>query len=164
MRAPERMPSRIASWNRKMYLPTYSPRIRGRVVATAPQRKRLMPCVRSPLTNPGPAEMPTMAMKIFKPTEFMNHTVGEGMRPKEGRVERSQPRTSPAMSAPPAVDKVSGTPRTFQTSAPTKAPTAIPAPIKATSAMSVGRSATPSILAVAEVSCVRPTIVRMSPR
>ena len=43
-----------------------------------------MPCVLSPFTNPGPAEMPTMAMKIFRPTEFMNQTVGGGMRPKEG--------------------------------------------------------------------------------
>ncbi len=54
-----------------------------------------MPCVFRPLTKPGPAEMPTMAMKMFRPTEFMNQTVGDGMRPKDGRTERSQPPTMP---------------------------------------------------------------------
>ena len=123
-----------------------------------------MPWVFRPLTKPGPAEMPTMAMKMLRPTEFMNQTVGDGMRPKSGRTERSQPNTIPAMSAPPAVDSVRGTPPTFQTSAPTSAPSTIAAPMNATSATSVGRSATPSIFAAAAVSCVRPTRVRMSPR
>ena len=50
-----------------------------------------------------------MAMNTFRPTEFMNHTVGDGMRPKVGRTERSQPKKSPAISAPPEVDSVSGT-------------------------------------------------------
>ena len=68
------------------------------------------------------------------------------------------------MSAPPAVESVSGTPATFQTSAPISAPTVIPAPINATSATSVGRSGTPSILVAAVVSWVRPTTVTMSPR
>ena len=69
-----------------------------------------MPCVFRPLTKPGPAEMPTIAMKMFRPTEFMNQTVGVGMRPKDGRTERSQPPMIPAISAPPAVESVSGTP------------------------------------------------------
>ena len=56
-----------------------------------------MPCVFRPLTKPGPAEMPTMAMKMLRPTEFMNQTVGVGMRPKVGRTERSQPPTMPAI-------------------------------------------------------------------
>ncbi len=123
-----------------------------------------MPCVRRPLTKPGPAEMPTTAMKMLRPTEFMNQTVDDGMRPKNGRTERSQPKTSPAMSAPPAVDSVNGTPPTFHTSAPISAPSVIAPPMKATSATSVGRSGTPSTLAAAVVSWVRPTIVRMSPR
>ena len=86
------------------------------------------------------------------------------MRPKNGRVERSQPNTMPEMSAPPAVDSVSGTPATFQTSAPTSAPTVMAPPMKATSATSVGRSGTPRSLAAAAVSWVRPIRVRMSPR
>src|SRR5438094_606900 len=86
------------------------PRIRGTVVASAPHRNRPTPCVFRPLTKPGPAEMPTMAMKMLRPTEFMNQTVGVGMRPKDGRTERSHPPTIPAISAPPAVDRVSGTP------------------------------------------------------
>jgi hypothetical protein len=48
--------------------------------------------------------MPTMAMKMLRPTEFMNQSVGVGMRPKLGRTERSHPPMMPAMSAPPAVD------------------------------------------------------------
>src|SRR4029077_10464889 len=104
VRAPERMPRRSASWKRNRYLPIKAPKIRGSVVATAPQRKRLMPCVFRPLTKPGPAEIPTIAMKILRPTEFMNHTVGDGMRPNDERAERRHPPTSPAISAPPAVD------------------------------------------------------------
>ena len=50
-----------------------------------------------------------MAMKTFRPTEFMNHTVDDGIRPKVGRTERSQPKNRPAIKAPPEVDKVSGT-------------------------------------------------------
>ena len=51
--------------------------------------------------EPGPDEMPTIAMNTFRPTEFMNQTVGEGMRPKVGRTERSQPKNRPAINAPP---------------------------------------------------------------
>ena len=125
VRAPETIPSRMASWKRNTYLPMNMPRISGIVVATMPHRNRPMPCVLRPLTKPGPAEMPTMAMKMLRPTEFMNQTVDDGMRPKNGRVERSQPNTIPAMSAPPAVDSVSGTPPTFKTSAPISAPSVI---------------------------------------
>ena len=81
-----------------------------------------MPCVFRPLTKPGPAEMPTMAMKMLRPTEFMNQMVGVGMRPKLGRTERSHPPMMPAMSAPPAVDSVSGTPAMLKTSEPIRAP------------------------------------------
>ena len=55
--------------------------------------------------NFGPDERPTMAMNTFRPTEFMNQTVGDGMRPKVGRTERSQPKNRPAIKAPPEVDK-----------------------------------------------------------
>ena len=157
------MPSRIASWKRKMYLPMYIPRTSGTMVATAPHRNRLTPCVRKPFTKPGPAEMPTMAMKMLRPTEFMNQTVDDGMRPNVGCTERNHPQTSPEMSAPPAVDSVSGTAAIFQTNAPTSAPIAMPAPMNATSATSVGRSAAPRVLVAAAMSWVRPTRLRMSP-
>ena len=64
-----------------------------------------------------------MAMKMLRPTEFMNQTVDDGMRPNVGRTERNHPATIPAMSAPPAVDSVSGTPPIFNTSEPISAPT-----------------------------------------
>src|SRR5437762_12910249 len=85
------MPSMSASWKRKRYLAINIPKTSGNAVASAPHRNRLMPCVRRPFTKPGPAEMPTMAMKILRPTEFMNHTVGDGILPKNGRVERNHP-------------------------------------------------------------------------
>src|SRR5204862_6719071 len=81
------MPSVSASWKRKRYLAINIPKTRGNVVDRAPHKNRLMPCVRRPFTKPGPAEMPTMAMKILRPTEFMNHTVGDGILPKNGRSE-----------------------------------------------------------------------------
>ncbi len=58
-------------------------------------RNRLKPSFCRPATKAGPDEMPTMAMKMLRPTEFMNHTVGDGMRPKVGFTERSQPKNSP---------------------------------------------------------------------
>src|SRR5215475_11986614 len=164
VRAPEIMPSRSASWKRKIYLPIYIPKMSGTVVATAPQRNRLIPWVFKPFTKPGPAEIPTMAIKMFRPTEFMNQTVGDGMRPKVGRTDLNHPQTIPEMSAPPAVDNVSGIPATFHTSAPSSAPTAMPAPMNATSATSVARSALPRDLATAAMSWVRPTRFTMSPR
>src|SRR5262249_12903757 len=101
VREPETHPSRMASSKRNRYLPTYIARISGTVVATTPQRNRLKPSFCKPATKPGPEEMPTMAMKTLRPTEFMNHTVGDGIRPNVGRTERSQPKTMPEISAPP---------------------------------------------------------------
>src|SRR5689334_18051935 len=140
VRAPDTHPKRIASSNLNRYLPTYMARISGTVVMTTPHRNRPNPSFCSPATNPGPDEMPTMAMNTFRPTEFMNHTVEEGIRPNVGRTERSQPKKMPEISAPPEVDNVRGTPPTFQTKAPTSAPRAIAAPMNATSATSVARS------------------------
>src|ERR1700761_1876093 len=109
VRAPEQHPSRIASWKRNTYLPRNIARISGTVVTATPQRNKPMPSAFRPATKPGPEEMPTTAMKMFRPTEFMNHTVGDGIRPKVGRTERSQPKNRPEISAPPEVDSVSGT-------------------------------------------------------
>src|ERR1700761_486826 len=104
VRAPEQQPSTIASSNRNTYLPTYIARISGTVVTATPQRNKLKPSWWSPAIKPGPEEMPTTAMKTLRPTEFMNHTVGDGIRPKVGRTERSQPKNRPDINAPPEVD------------------------------------------------------------
>src|ERR1700742_1351822 len=109
VRAPEQHPSRIASWKRNTYLPTNIARISGTVVTTTPHRNRLKPSFCRPATNPGPEEIPTTAINTFRPTEFMNHTVGDGIRPNVGCTERSQPKNRPEISAPPEVDRVRGT-------------------------------------------------------
>ena len=69
------------------------------------------------------------------------------MRPNVGRTERSQPNTSPANSAPPAVDSVIGTPADLPDQRADQRADRDAPPMNATSATSVGRSATPSILA-----------------
>src|SRR6516164_4118577 len=109
VRAPEQHPSTMASSNRNRYLPTYIASISGTVVATTPHRNRLKPSCCSPATKPGPDDMPTTAMNTFRPTEFMNQTVDDGIRPKVGRTERNHPKKRPANSAPPEVDSVNGT-------------------------------------------------------
>src|SRR3984893_7080521 len=113
VRAPEQHPSTMASSNRNTYFPTYIASTSGTVVTTTPKRNRLKPSCCSPATKPGPDEMPTTAMNTLRPTEFMNHTVGDGIRPKVGRTERSQPKKRPEISAPPEVNSVSGTPPTL---------------------------------------------------
>src|ERR1043166_2779905 len=109
VRAPETHPSTMASSNLNRYLPRYIARISGTLVATTPHRNNPIPSFCSPATKPGPDEMPTMAMNTLRPTEFMNHTVDDGIRPNVGRTERSHPKKMPEISAPPEVDKVSGT-------------------------------------------------------
>src|SRR5690348_6005984 len=109
VRAPEQQPSTMAARKRNRYLPTCIARISGTVATATPHRNRLKPSCCRPATKPGPEEMPTTAMKTLRPTEFMNHTVGDGIRPNVGRTERSQPKNRPEISAPPEVDKVSGT-------------------------------------------------------
>src|SRR5262245_17515337 len=141
VRAPDTHPSTIASSNLNRYLPTYIPRISGTAVATTPQMNKPNPSFCSPATKLGPDEMPTTAMNTLRPTEFMNHTVDDGIRPTVGLTERSHPKNSPETNAPPEVDSVSGTLPIFQTRAPTSAPMAIAAPMNATSATSVARSA-----------------------
>src|SRR6516225_8024068 len=109
VRAPEQHPSTMASSKRNRYFPTYIASISGTVVTTTPHRNRLKPSCCSPATKPGPEEMPTTAMNTFRPTEFMNHSVEEEMRPNVGRTERSQPKNRTEINAPPEVDRVSGT-------------------------------------------------------
>src|SRR3954453_20351851 len=113
VRAPDTAPRRMASSKRNRYLPTNMPAISGSVVATMPQRNRPKPSCWRPAMNFGPDESPRMAMNTFKPTEFLNHTVGDGIRPNVGRTQRSQPKNRPAINAPRDVDNVSGTPPTL---------------------------------------------------
>src|SRR3978361_146193 len=90
VRAPEQHPSRIASSKRNRYFPTNIARISGTVVTTTPQRKRLKPSCCNPATKPGPDEMPTTAMNTLRPTEFMNQTEGDGIRPTDGQPGQSR--------------------------------------------------------------------------
>ncbi|MNN03721.1 hypothetical protein D3C81_1164250 [compost metagenome] len=140
VRAPAQTPSSSAGWKWNTYLAMNMPMNSGTAVAKMPHRNRLMPSFWRPATKPGPAEMPTTAMNTFRPTEFMNQTVGSGMRPKVGWMARYQPKMMPAISAPPAVDSVSGMPDTFSTMAPIRAPAVIASDMKATSVTVVGRS------------------------
>src|SRR3977135_1275742 len=112
VRAPEQAPSTMASSNLKTYLPTYIASSSGTVVTTTPHRNRLKPSCCSPATKHGPDETPTTGRNTFRPTEFMNQTVGDGMRPKVGCTDRSQPKNKPAINTPPDVDSVSGTRQT----------------------------------------------------
>src|SRR5215469_18628679 len=98
VRAPEQHPSTMASSKRNTYFPTYIASISGTVVATTPQRNRLKPSCCNPETNPGPEEIPTTAMNTLRPTEFINHTVGDGIRPKIGRTERNHPKKRPEIN------------------------------------------------------------------
>src|ERR1700726_1961704 len=108
VRAPEQAPSTMASSNRNRYLPTYIARISGTVVTATPQRNRLKPSCCSPATKPVPDEMPTTAMNTFRPTEFMNQTVEDGIRPKVGGTEGNHPKKRPAINTPPEVERASG--------------------------------------------------------
>src|SRR5580693_4507124 len=101
VRAPEQAPNTMASSNRNRYLPTYMASISGTVVTATPHRNRLNPRCCSPATKPGPDERPTTAMNTFRPTEFMNQTVDDGMRPKVGLTERNHPKKRPAINTPP---------------------------------------------------------------
>src|SRR3954469_9888283 len=109
VRAPEQHPSTSASSNLNRYLPTYIASISGTVVTATPHRNRLNPSCCSPATKPGPDAIPTTAMNTLRPTEFMNQTVDDGIRPKVGCTERSQPKKRPAIKTPPEVESVSGT-------------------------------------------------------
>ena len=59
-------------------------------------------------------------MKTARPMVSKTQSAGSGMRPNVGRTERSQPKTSPMMSAPPLAVSVSGTPATSTDSMPNK--------------------------------------------
>ena len=66
--------------------------------------------------------------------------LGSGMRPKVGCLLRSQPKSNPAISAPPLVLRLIGTPPMWTDSAPNNPPTRMPSPTKIISVWLVGRS------------------------
>ena len=100
----------IAGSNRNRYFPISGARSIGIAVAKIPQKKIPKPASCRPATKVGPELIPTIAMKTFRPTEFMNHSVGCGTLPIQGLMVRSQPTKIPAISAPPEVESVIGTP------------------------------------------------------
>ena len=53
-----------------------------------PHRNMLKPTCCSPETKPGPALMPTIAMKTLRPSVFMSHSDGAGMLPNVGWMVR----------------------------------------------------------------------------
>src|SRR4026207_1500300 len=95
------MPSVSASWKRKRNFAMNMPRTSGAVVASAPHRNNPAPCVFRPLTKPGPAEMPTTAMKMLRPTVVTNQTVGAGRRQTR---RAAPPAAAPAAPPPPPDD------------------------------------------------------------
>src|SRR5579871_6031963 len=112
VRAPAHAPRIIAGWNLKRYLPARRPTIKGHVVTTMPAAKRPRPLDFKPLTNAGPALIPTTAMNPLSPTLLNTQRAGSGIRPKVRWIERNHPQNNPAKSAPPLVLKLSGTPPT----------------------------------------------------
>jgi hypothetical protein len=68
------------------------------------------------------------------------HSAGSGMRPNVGLTERSQPKTSPMISAPPLAVSESGRSPTVNDSSPTRPPITTPSPTKTTSVSWVDRS------------------------
>src|SRR4051794_39196156 len=103
VRAPAHAPSSTAGFILKMYFPANSPITNGTVVTAIPASNRLNPLDFKPPINPGPAPIPTTAMKVFRPTLLNTHRAGPGMRPNVRFTERSQPQISPATNAPPLV-------------------------------------------------------------
>src|SRR4051812_805435 len=83
-----------------MYLPTKSPTINGSVVTTMPAKNNPNPLLFNPATNPGPALIPTTAMKAFNPTLLNTHNAGAGILPNVRFTARSHPQPSPASNAP----------------------------------------------------------------
>ena len=57
-----------------------------------------------------------MPMKTASPTVSNTHSAASGMRPNVGRTERSQPKTSPMISAPPLAVRLRGRPPTVTVS------------------------------------------------
>ena len=151
-REPEMMPSVSASWKRNRYLAMTS-----RAPAALSSRARPTEQARAlglqAITEPGPAEMPTMAMKMLRPTEFMKQTVGVGNAPNDGRPsgasrQRCRRRAGARWTAS------AGTPATEDDRSEQRADYD-ERPTNAMSVTSVARSAAAERLTVLLVSCVR---------
>ena len=107
--------------------------------------------------------MPTTAINMFNPTLFNTQSEGSGIPPKVGCLLRSQPNISPAINAPPLVERLIGTPPRCIVNAPIRPPTRIPSPTKIISVWFVGRSTYPICLAAVSTSCFIPVSSRISP-
>ena len=79
-------------------------------------------------------------MKTARPIVSKTQSAGSGMRPKVGRTERSQPKTSPMMSAPPLAVRLIGRSPSWSVSAPKRPPSRMPRPTNTTSVALDGRS------------------------
>ncbi len=103
-------------------------------------------------------------MKTARPIVSKTQRAASGIRPNVGRTERSQPKTSPMMSAPPLAVRESGMPPTLTERSPTSPPTTMPRPTKTTSVALDGRSTYPSALPARSTSRAAPASVIRSPR
>ena len=131
------------SWNRweQTFNNASYPITNGTVVVMIPATNRLRPAFWRPTTKAGPELIPTTAMKVLSPTEFIIQSAGSGTRPKVRYTDRSHPKIRPAMSEPALVLRLMGIPPTLIAMAPTRPPRTIPVPTKTMSVMLVGRSA-----------------------
>ena len=84
--------------------------------------------------------IPTTPMKTHRPTVSKIQIAASGIRPKNGRTDRSHPNTRPMIRAPPLAVRVSGTPARVTDRRPTKPPSTMPVPTKIMSVACVGRS------------------------
>ena len=103
-------------------------------------------------------------MNTHRPTVSKIQIAASGIRPKDGRTERSQPNTSPITRAPPLAVRVSGSPPIVSDSRPTNPPRTMPVPTKIISVVCVGQSGYPSMSAARSTSVFVPISVRTSPR
>jgi len=97
-----------------------------------------------------------------RPTVSKIQRAGSGIRPKVGRTERSHPKTSPRISAPPLAVRLRGTPPRVMTSAQ-KTPHDDPQATKTTSVALDGRSMYPRAEPARSTSRLDPARRRMSP-
>ena len=85
--APAVAPNVMGALNLKTYFPRRIPAKVGIMVTITPAKKKLIPDVCNPETNPGHALIPTTATKAAKPTLLKNQAVPLGIRPIVGRRE-----------------------------------------------------------------------------
>lgn len=128
MRLPAQHPRFMAGWNLNNLAPRNIDMISGSDVARTPIKKSMKPSSFRPLMNVGPEVIPITAMNVLSPRLLRSHADCCGMNPKVGRLDLSHPRSRPAMSAPPLVLRLIGTPPRCTVKAPMIPPMKIPNP------------------------------------